>query len=90
MGTHLCALPTGKHCPRGLIEREGAKSGSLFLSALAPGCPSDAIPTIHRELEVAKVRARAEGNDDDAETAALLPMAGCIFVTSVQNSDYKE
>lgn len=71
MGTHLCALPTGEHCPRGLVclgcvHAQPKKSAApIFLGMLnshtaaldrARDCKEPAGQIAARELEVGRIK----------------------------------
>lgn len=76
MGTHLCALPTGEHCPRGLVclgcvHAQPKKSAApVFLGMLrshtaaldrARDCKEPAGQIAARELEVDRIRSALHG-----------------------------
>lgn len=92
MGTHLCALPTGEYCPRGLVclgcvHAQPKKSATptfrrMLVSheralAGAKVCGEPAGQLASRELEVARIRSALHRAEGlDADVATAIESAG--------------
>jgi integrase len=98
MGTHLCALPTGEHCPRGLVclgcaHAQPKKSAApIFRRMLASHERALATAKVSgepagqlaaRELEVARIRAALQRADElPADVAAAIESAADLVLIS--------
>ena len=98
MGTHLCALPTGEHCPRGLVclgcgHAQPKKSATPIFHrmlasherALAPAKISGepAGQVAARELEVTRIRGALQRAEElPADVAAAIESAADLVSIS--------
>jgi hypothetical protein len=87
MGTHLCALPTGEHCPKGLIclgcARAQPKKSAvpIFRRMLASherslvaarGHSEPAAQTATREMEIVRIKGALQRADELSDDVPLL------------------
>ena len=98
MGTHLCALPTGEHCPRGLVclgcvHAQPKKSATpIFRRMLASHERALAVAKLSgepagqlaaRELEVARIRGALQRAEElSADVAAAIESAADLVSIS--------
>jgi integrase len=96
MGTHLCALPTGEHCPKGLVclgcvHAQPKKSAAPIFRrmlasherelAAARGRAEPAGQIAARELEVSRIRSALVRADELVGDVAAAIEASCLTAT---------
>lgn len=105
MGTHLCALPTGEHCPRGLVclgcvHAQPKKSAAPIFRrmlasheralATAKSCGEPAGQVAARELEVARIRGALQRAEElSADVAAAIESAADLVSISLAPQSHK-